>query len=135
MPQCSRLILSHNKISEIEPGAFSDLPSLSRLMINGNQLHNITADMFEGLAVLTELYLNNNKLVGIDSGVLAELPRPLSLSLNLGIEEDANMLQCDSDLCWLKQEENAGSITWSRHGYPPVCANAVNWTTWVCQGK
>ena len=129
MPETSSLNLDKNTISDIEPGAFEGIPSLTWLVLDNNNLGNITAGMFRGLTALEELSLVSNNLVSIDFSVLADLPRPLQLCI-CHLWSPVTLL-CNSDLCWLKQEEMTGSVKWC-DDCAPLCAGAVTWKTWTC---
>ena len=76
------------------------------------------------------MWLYNNSLTTLDAGSFSGLPRPLAISLG------ANPLQCDSDLCWLKQ----GYVTWlsfEKRRLLPDCSGSVTWNDLYCpvQGK
>ena len=78
----------------------------------------------------TQVWLYNNSLTTLDAGSFSGLPRPLAISLG------ANDLQCDSDLCWLKQ----GYVTWlsfENRRLLPDCSGSVTWNDLYCpvQGK
>ena len=119
-----------NQISEIEPGTFTGLDSLTYLRLWGNSISELEARTFCGLESIEELLLDINVLTSLPQDVFIHLPRPLILGLY------RNPLQCDAALCWLRQEELNGTITWYReeNGYTskPVCANGVNWDNWSC---
>ena len=58
----SLLLLSHNKISDIEPGSFIGLESLHTLDLSYNLLSTIEAGAFSNLSTLRQLSLNDNML-------------------------------------------------------------------------
>ena len=137
---CTKLYLNWNRISKIESRSFNGLSNLDKLYLKSNRLHTLQGDMFKGLKVLQllalssnrlriisddafihidsihELYLHFNDLTRLPEQAFSHLPRPLQLSLlkfrsNSTIE---NPMVCDLKLCWLKQEELQGNITWYR---------------------
>ncbi|XP_053396269.1 slit homolog 2 protein-like [Mercenaria mercenaria] len=58
----SEIILSGNKISEIEPQAFFFLESLFKLDLSGNDISGLDVAVFSHLTNLTNLYLQGNNL-------------------------------------------------------------------------
>ena len=159
---CRELYLNQNQISKIEPGSFSGLSNLEKLHLQDNLLTTLNSDMFEGFADLKQLYLFNNRLTFINEktfihinsvhelylhnnhlttlreDTFSHLRRPLELSLNDNIHNSTlyNQLQCDADLCWLKQEELQGNFTWRKAPqtflYKPRCENGIDWDSWIC---
>ena len=129
------LYLRSNQIVAITDDTFINLQNLKLLELGNNRIKTLTPRTFRGLDSLQELVLDVNDLTGITVGVFSELPRPLKLRLS------RNPLTCGASLCWLKQEELQGSVTWdsdSAQTFNPECANSgVDWDTWVCtaQGK
>ena len=116
-----------NKIASLENNALSSLSNLSVLNLRYNKLQALRADTFTGLDNLKTLILNDNDLATIATTVLRDLLRPLQLSLG------GNPLQCDCSLCWLKREEQEGTITWnSLPGAKPECQGATQWVVWPC---
>ncbi|XP_051536104.1 toll-like receptor 13 isoform X2 [Myxocyprinus asiaticus] len=63
----SCLIATHNKIQEVEEGAFSSLVALQELNLAYNKLRNITGGLFQNLVNLTVLHLNENLITNINS--------------------------------------------------------------------
>ena len=122
------LILENNTIKFIEEDAFIGLKTIEKLDLSRNLLKILNPVTFSGLASLRRLNLARNHLTTLSADVFNHLPRPLSLGL-IG-----NQLECNAGLCWLKQEERDGSITWNDDGYnfPPKCANGENWAFWYC---
>ena len=104
------LDLRRNQIEEIEDGGFSYLPNLQILYLHANDLITTGIDVF-----------NPDDYPDSDGH-----PRHLILSLS------GNKFECDNRLCWLKQGQEDGWITWydlkpinSRYGrvHVPNCKN------------
>ena len=95
------------------------------------------------LKKLTKLHLQGNNLSSLSADVLSHLQRPLELGLFDPFFDPTphHMMNCDADLCWLKQEEMQGTITWITLTSPveitfkPVCAGGLDWDTWTCDGN
>ena len=106
------------------------------LQLSGNDLETLNEGMFYGLSSLRVLYLEGNDLKHLPVDVFTHLPRPLKLELHKDRQNlrKYNPLQCDADLCWLRQEELQGSITWySRFSLHKLrCANGIDWDSWDC---
>ena len=83
-----RLDLFGNSIVELKAGDFSHLPNLEVLLLHGNRIRTISPDIF-----------NPTEYLSLDG-------HPHNLQLSLG------SMQCDTRLCWLKQAERLGWITW-----------------------
>ena len=131
------LQLSENEIESIDDNFFINLRSLQVLWLHDNEITELRAEMFKGLESLRVLTIHSNGLTTVPASAFSDLPRPLELGLKLN-----PTLQCDSRLCWLKDEESAGTITWfSREAdlfnpeetiYSPNCPDLEGWDTWVC---
>ncbi len=155
------LQLNKNRISTIEPGTFAELKALRILYLWGNQLTTIESGMFRNLYNLEKLLLNSNKISNIQSGSFSSLfslkvlalstNRFMNLSPNLFINLPRSPLQlglsdarpslktntwnCFS-LCWLKLEEQQGTIRWwvpeGLTEHAPVCAAGGDWDMFQC---
>ena len=136
LEQCEELNLYDNKVATVEPKAFIGLDNLKVLWLSVNQITELGDDVFIGLGCLQQLYLDRNKLITVNTNTFSHLPRPLQFVLTYPELEGNNPLICDSRMCWLKQEENDGTITWYRdpRHYKPECANSLVWATWYCSG-
>ena len=99
--------------------------------------------MFLGLDSLKELGIYLNKITTLDANVFFYIHRPLVLhAANAPSEDPDNPFECDSKLCWLKQEELDKTILWQnphwaavgqkREPNKPECANDVSWDTFLC---
>ena len=162
LENCRSLSVQDNRISEIEPGSFNGLGNLEYLFLSNNPLNTLRADMFQGLVGLKQIWLTGigletispsvfsglpyldfinlagNQLTRLSADVFSHLPRPLTLGLHLGWLSigPENPLRCDADLCWLKQEELQGTVSWYSiapfFSFEPRCADGVDWNTWTC---
>ena len=132
------LYLYGNFIDTIAPSCFRTLIHLEFLSLEGNRLTEIRGDMWLGLQSLYALDLGRNNLKTIAPSGLANLPNIARLSLyqtglryldenvfdprdfpdsnghprRIKLVLNGNSLQCDQRLCWLKQGEKDGWITW-----------------------
>ena len=162
LENCWSLSVQDNRISEIESGSFNGLGNPERLYLSNNPLNTLRADMFQGLVALKQIWLTGNgletlspnffsglpflhfinwagnKLTSLSVDVFSHLPRPLTLGLHLGWLSigPENPLKCDADLCWLKREEQQGTINWFSIGqffsFEPRCGGRVDWNYWTC---
>ena len=135
----TELHLGFNQISELTPGIFDGLSALSTLRLNYNKLQRLSPLLFCGLNSLCRLSLNENRLTRLSADVFNHLPRPLELALFDAYfyyrSDGPEKYVCDSELCWLKKEEQQGNITWTRIGSggpPSICGNGLDWDTWDC---
>ena len=128
---CGELWLENNQISEIDPAAFTGLTSLKELDLHYNKLTHISPGTFSGLTSLSVLYLHNNRLTGLSSYLFLDLPRPLTLGLGKPCNNDPdNLFLCDESLCWLKQEEQDGTVWF--YDDLPKCSNSISWQSFTC---
>ncbi|KAM3843683.1 leucine-rich repeats and immunoglobulin-like domains protein 1 isoform 3-T3 [Vipera latastei] len=63
------LNLSHNKLTEIDPSAFTNLPKLREVRLNNNELTAIPS-LGAASAHITSLFLNRNRIHGIEASQL-----------------------------------------------------------------
>ena len=126
--------LNDGNISHIENGTFANLNNLDRLLLNENELTILCPGIFYGLSSLRHLFLHANRITSLSANVFSPLPRPFELSLyaTTMFSRHTEPLVCDSNLCWLKKEEQEGTITWYINSYTPRCANPVDWDTLDC---
>ena len=144
------LHIQSNLIETIPDGCFSNLRNLKSLYLGGNKLSEISGNMWLGLSALKRLYLHINDIATLKTGDLNHLPKlevlllhdnPLTtLSQNIfnpfvypetdghpgRIEMGLRLIICNSSVCWLKQGEQRGWITWWTHEgktYLPDCVN------------
>ena len=129
-----------NNINFIADDTFANLTQLQILNLETNDLETLSPRTFNGLASLRYLFLHGNRLTSLSVDVLSHLPRPLTLGLQYAVVQATpdNMFTCNSQLCWLKQEEQQGTVIWFFYGnYPtslhkPSCVNGIDWDTWIC---
>ena len=152
LPVCVTLDLTKNRISEIEDQAFSGLATLWTLDLHSNDLTELRSNIFKGLSHLKTLTLSYNKISTIHQGafiglghlkhlllvynklstldgeIFSDLPRPVQLSMA------GNPLECDSKLCWLKQDITNGNISWFDCNRP-ICTDGTVLTNCNVEGK
>ena len=139
------LWVSHNGINTIDDGTFANLKTLEVLFMNQNDLETLRLGIFFGLVSLKNLYLDRNRLTTLSADVFRHLSRPLKLTLHNKVANltTDNPLKCDVRLCWLKQEELQGNITWSYYDtdsspdrpFKPRCTDGIDWETFTCLEK
>ncbi len=118
-----------NQITHLPANAFSHLHLCGRLNLASNNMTTIELGAFNGLYSLFYMDLEDNRLGTLDSRVLMNLPRPLQLRPSNPDREDQPW-SCDT-LCWMKQEEQQGSITW--YNARPRCHLPHHWHTLQCK--
>ena len=128
------LNLFNNDINLIEDFTFTNMKKLKVLWLVNNALMVLDPEMFFGLDSLRTLGLFGNPLTTLPSGVFNHLPRPFELALTDDNDDYGNHvgfpMQCDVKLCWLRQEELQGTITWYR-SYP-ICTDDTEWGNSIC---
>ena len=115
------LRLQSNQMTTIEGGTFSHLFRLERLDLSQNLLTGLIPGIFHGLESIRFIGLSSNRLTTVSSEVFEELPRPLEIGLY------GNPMRCDQNLCWIKHEQDSGSLYTS-----PRCA-CGSWYRLRCQ--
>ncbi len=128
------LYLPGNKVSVLQPGLFKGLYNLTRIRLDNNQISLIQKGDFDSIQSIhiSLITLSTNRLNHLSQDVFLNLPRlPLTLSLSLTppLAETTNRWDCSS-LCWLKHEEQHGTVTWW-YNEPPVCTDG-NWESLQC---
>ena len=138
------LYLSYNQLTHVTSEMFAGLESLKILTFESNRINNIdTLDGFKTSVKNTEINLRNNEISTLSCNPFMSMPKPMLLDIS------GNRVNCGSNLCWLKQEVEAGSIKWTvqqspangitaGHVFKPTCADGTNWDdiTWDCdQGR
>ena len=135
------LSLHENNINVIQINTFSNLRNLEQLRLYNNSLPTLHPGMFFGLESIKYLHLEGNCLTTLQADVFSHLPRPFRLGLHDHRWNDPtdNPLVCDAQLCWLKLEEQQGTIRWFRYTtdpdrnfLEPKCVNDIEWDTWIC---
>ena len=139
------LWVSRNGMHTVEDGTFANLKTLQVLFMDQNGLETLRPGMFYGLDSLKILYLDRNYLTTLSADVFRHLSRPLKLTLHNKVANRTtdNPLKCDVHLCWLKQEELQGNITWSYYDtgsspdrpFKPRCTDGIDWETFTCLEK
>ncbi len=150
LPKCIALMLQFNFIDSIESEAFTGLESIESIFLHDNRLTQLVQGMFANLPLLTLLNLDANSLHTVHSGALSGLPQlnklglringlrtlswtafistesprhfdhPVSLQLHL----QHNPLECNTSMCWIKQAEEEGWLTWwGGDRFAPQCHN------------
>ena len=61
-------------ITDIAPGAFTNLPKVTSISLSDNLLTSIKTGTFDGLPKLREIHLRNNKIVSIEAGAIRNAP-------------------------------------------------------------
>uniref|UniRef100_A0A674CZV7 SLIT and NTRK like family member 3 n=1 Tax=Salmo trutta TaxID=8032 RepID=A0A674CZV7_SALTR len=79
------LHLGNNRISFIQEGAFSSLPTLRSLYLNGNNLQRLSPHMFLGLLNLRYLYFEYNEIGVVEAGTFSPMPSLQLLFLNANL--------------------------------------------------
>ncbi len=129
LTKCVHLDLSYNGIASVDKEGFNGLSSLQTLKLH-NKISTLEPGTFDHLTSCNILILNQNKLVTLNPDLFINLPRlPLQLLLTLK-SFDTNHWDCSS-LCWLKHEEQQGTVTWL-YGRVPKCADEEDWQTLQC---
>ena len=109
-----RVSLVANGINAIEDNTFANLKNLKYLSMYYHHLAALRPGMFSGLDSLWQLRLEGNRLTTLPADVFKHLPRSIKLGLGNVRRDPAedNPLKCDVEICWLKQKEINGTITW-----------------------
>ncbi len=138
---CEQLQLWRNKIHTIERGAWNGLVSLNTLYLNNNEIKVLHNNTFNGLTKLQTLHMHRNEITHVqpktfdnmnlstlllDHNELSTLPwtvfgkeHPAQLTLRLR----DNPVVCNRSVCWIKQGEQQGWVTWRYNVYKPDCRN------------
>ena len=142
------LHLERNGLQNLPDGIFADLEKLELLTLSFNQIEVVPVDVFRGLRNLKNVFLDHNKITALAEGTLAfsKVPELERLSVDgnqlttfrrnvftpgnstdhhtsLTLSLDRNPMQCDTEMCWLKEEyQKSVYIYWNRVD----CANYPN---------
>ena len=127
LTRCTDLWLYSNALREVRAGMWEGLSSLTGLHLSENQISTIGVGAFKALTSLADLWLEYNQLVTLEEG-LFNTPLRTNLTLDLG----ENPIHCDARMCWIKEAERVGHITWwtdSLGDGRPQCENQpdVHW--------
>ena len=95
LTQCTKLGLSLNQISNVEPGAFNGLTSLRILRLEYNHLQHLHSDMFSHLSNVFFLVIHDNQIQDIEAGTFNGLGNidHATLEGNLLVKVRADMFQ------------------------------------------
>ncbi len=125
------LDLKNNKISVLKPGMFTGLKNVWQLHVPENQITHVQEGTFDSLVSIGHINLQQNRLTTLSPEVFRNLGRPLQLLLSPSYTEDTNQWDCSS-LCWLKHEEQNGTVQWWSNSYPR-CASGADWKLLECE--
>lgn len=76
------IIASHNNLTEISAGLFSNMPRLAVLDLSNNSISNIDLHAFVPLRKLEKLKLRSNKLTNVNPSIFANLTNLVHLDLS-----------------------------------------------------
>ncbi len=127
LSQCQILHLDHNQILSVHKQSFMGLKRLEKLYLHDNPLSSIDVHSFDFLYFVKLLWLHNTKLKILSPNLFTNLPRPLSLTLSSPLYRLSY-----SSMCWLKHEEQHGTVEWAFRGMPPLCAEGKDWNFLQC---
>ncbi len=132
LTSCEWLVLSLNRIFDVEPGAFTGLSRLKALFLRVNCITVVKSNMFKGLKSLQKLHLKDNEITVVEKGsfnslasiylvelsvnrlttispdVFINLPRPLHLPDFA--QQKGERINCSS-LCWLFHELKHNTVS------------------------
>ncbi len=127
------LDLGGNLLSSLDPEMFTGLNNVEYLGIFSNIIFNIEEGSFDSLHSLRTVSLQGNRLTTLDPDLFLNLPRPLNMTLCSG-PNSCNQWDCSS-LCWLKHEEQHGTISFVRmNNWSLLCTalSGVQWNSLQC---
>ncbi|XP_035698643.1 leucine-rich repeat-containing protein 15-like [Branchiostoma floridae] len=75
LPELQELHLQKNQLTYILSGTFSDLPKLKQLSLFSNKIRHIEPGAFENLPKLQRLILYGNRILNIQKGTFSNLPQ------------------------------------------------------------
>ena len=121
LTQCMKIKLDSNRLSLIKKGMFDGLKALEELSLTMNKITYIEPGSFQNLMQLRKLYLYSNELTTLEQNVFNLAYHPSDVTLLLF----HNPLRCNSSLCWMKQGEQDGWISWyyDFDMFAPECGN------------
>ena len=122
-----RLDLGENNLTTINDTMWVGLSSLEILRITGNKLHNIPPRSFSNLPELKILAVGFTLLKREKQKLFDANTFPSSKTQpQIGLEHDNNTLVCNSSNCWLKEKEDQGLLVhYEKNGWPfrPKCSD------------
>ncbi len=105
---------------------FNGLVSLAELVLEKNEIEIIKPGTIDNLQSLRRLNIAQNRVTTLDENLFDQQTRPIQLTISYsGITTDLPW-QCET-LCWLKEKEMSGAITWFNGDFLPECANGLDW--------
>ncbi len=100
VPTVTLIALHSNQLTVIREMMFSGLPNLGTLWLTHNAIHTVELGCFKDNTALTLLDVYDNYLQNLPRGMFGFDNHPTNLN---EFKMQTNPLQCDQDLCWLKQ--------------------------------
>ncbi len=82
MDELSWIVLSGNKIRNVQPGAFRGMAKVHHLSLSYNNFTELTSGMFDGLDILKELFLSGNEICNVQPGTFRNLTQVENLKLD-----------------------------------------------------
>ena len=131
LSHCVHLDLCCNTLHTLHPGAFLGLSRVKQLNLNHNKVRFLEWGVFTGLHLINTLVLNDNALVNLPWTVFlpGDYPDTRGHPARLQLRVSGNPVVCSTDMCWIRQGETDGWITWQAGSmYQPECINFN--TTW-----
>ena len=121
LTRCTEIKLDSNRLCQIKEGMFDGLTALEELSLTMNRISYIEPGSFKSLMQLKKLYLYSNELTTMEQNVFNLPHHPAEVTLLLF----HNPLKCNRSMCWMKQGEHEGWITWYYDFgmFAPECAN------------
>ncbi|XP_077286288.1 uncharacterized protein LOC143911312 [Arctopsyche grandis] len=119
LPQIESIVMTGNRMSNIDSGSFAQISNTPYLYLDYNKIENIGCGAFQNMTMLTRLSLIRNGLTTLDSCVFGEetISNLQPYTLNLG----ENKWNCNCDLDWLKQLKINNKVV-----DDPTCASHSN---------
>ncbi len=129
LSQCQTLHLNKNQISSIWQQTFTGLQHLENLFLQDNPISTISDKAFDSFYFIRVIWLSNTELTYVNPNLFVNLPRH---PLNFSLSSRTDNWNCSS-LCWLKHEEQHGTVVWGHSGLPPSCALGEDWEFLQCR--
>ena len=141
------MILNHNKISSIEPGAFLNQGGLKLLDLGNNAFQKLSGNTWKGLNSLEVLRITENKITTMNSTTFSNLPQLIVVQVDITqitthqqfllaassypdtpkapniTVENVHTLLCDSSTCFLKEAGDKVNYMFNGRYSRPRCTN------------